>query len=143
VNILTTTSFVLPPETTSTLAGGEGPSPLDVATTTTVVRAIGGSPCVLDDAQAEVLADVARSLPSPGSTMPPPVSAPSLPAGCLDLPPLPTGWTFYVIAPGDYLYGIAERFCTTADELVVGNGWASIGEPISSGQVIAVPADAC
>jgi LysM repeat protein len=57
---------------------------------------------------------------------------------------MPSDWTPYVVATGDFLYGVAERFCTTADELVAGNGWAEgVGVPLYPGRIIAVPADAC
>lgn len=122
------------------------PTTVWIDTTVTIVGGVAVSQdplgCVLTDEQIQALTEYARSLPAPGEDAP----MPSLPAfaACPSVSSLPEGWTFYRIMTGDYLYGIAMDFCTTAEEIAAANGWtAGVSTPLSPGDLIAVPADAC
>lgn len=122
---------------------GDGSPPGPTPPTATITDQVGAG-CFLDDAQVQAMADLARAAPlPPGDTVPVTFPVSGFPAGCGDLPPVPPGWTMYVITAGDHVAGVAERFCTTTEEIVAGNGWPDLNVPIFPGSLISVPADAC
>jgi hypothetical protein len=132
--------------TTTTLAAPPAASvgiPETTTTTTTVVDialSVNLRDCALTDAQIDALTEQVRSIPAPGHGIPS-VTLPGVPAWCTLLPPMPTGWTLYQIVAGDYLYELAERFCTTPEELVAANAWSDgVNTPVYPGQLISVPA---
>lgn len=50
----------------------------------------------------------------------------------------------YTIASGDYLYGIAKRFCVKAEEVGVYNGWTDgVQHPLNPGEAIKIPPNGC
>jgi LysM repeat protein len=61
-------------------------------------------------------------------------------AGSMVLVPVdpPVGRYGYYVQPQDTLYGVADRFGVTADELAALNGMAA-GDPLSVGQILVVP----
>lgn len=96
--------------------------------------------CALTDEQIARYVDSVRSLPGSGETAPT-STVPALPSGCEFLTTsVPAGWTLYSIVPGDTLYRIAQRHCTTPDALAAGNAWSDGTQTtIFPGGLIAVP----
>jgi LysM repeat protein len=86
--------------------------------------------------------DVTYVAEVPTSTSP--TSTMAVPDPTVRSPDLQQGERLYQVVTGDYMVAIADRFCTTVDDLVARNDWVDVDSAVLfPGDLIAVPADAC